>query len=133
MTYFDAYLIPIRPAQLPAYCAFSKKVGAVYREYGAIRITDILLDEDDQAAASFHAEEARSALDEDMRTFIDAAAATTGEVVILSWTEWPDKQTRDRGLAAALADPRVQPNPEDGVIFEGRRLVAGAFKHLGDW
>jgi uncharacterized protein YbaA (DUF1428 family) len=51
--------------------------------------------------------------------------------VILSWTEWPDKQARDEGLAKVLADPRVQPDPEDGVIFEGRRLVSGAFMHLG--
>ena len=133
MPYFDAYLIPIRPSQLPAYRDFSSKVGAVYREHGATRITDIILDDSDQPAASFHAEEAREGLGDETRNFMDAAAATSGELVILSWTEWPDKDARDRGLAAALADPRVQPDPEDGVIFEGRRLVAGAFKHLGDW
>lgn len=133
MPYFDAYLIPIRPSQLPAYCEFSKKVGAVYREHGAMRIRDIILDDCEQTGETFHAEETRDALGDEMRNFIDAAAATTGEMVILSWTEWPDKQARDAGLAAALADPRVQPKPEDGVIFEGRRLVAGAFKHLGDW
>lgn len=133
MPYFDAYLIPIRPSQLPAYRDFSSKVGAVYREHGATRITDIILDDSDQAGAAFNAEEARAGLGDEMRDFMDAAASTTGETVILSWTEWPDKDARDRGLAAALADPRVQPDPEDGVIFEGRRLVAGAFKHLGDW
>jgi uncharacterized protein YbaA (DUF1428 family) len=133
MPYFDAYLIPIRPSQLPAYRAFSKKVGAVYREHGATRITDLILDDGDQAGASFHAEEARDGLGDALRDFIDAAAATADETVILSVTEWPDKQARDRGLAAALADPRIQPDPEDGVIFEGKRLVAGAFRHLGDW
>lgn len=133
MPYFDAYLIPIQPSRLSAYCDFSKKVGAVYREHGAIRITDIILDDGDQADETFHAEEARAGLGDHMRNFIDATAATTGEMVILSWTEWPDKHARDIGLAAALADPRIQPNPEDGVIFEGRRLVAGAFKHLGYW
>lgn len=133
LSYFDAYLIPIHPSQLPAYRDFSRKVGAVYREHGAIRITDIILDDSDQAHETFHAEGARSELGDDLRNFINAAAATTGETVILSWTVWPDKSARDSGLAAALADPRIQPNPDDEVIFEGRRLVAGAFKHLGDW
>jgi uncharacterized protein YbaA (DUF1428 family) len=46
MPYYDAYLIPIEPAKLEAYCVFSSKIGAVYREYGALRITDVVLDED---------------------------------------------------------------------------------------
>ncbi|TAJ58039.1 DUF1428 family protein [Brevundimonas sp.] len=133
MSYFDAYLIPIRPSQLPAYRDFSKRVGAVYREHGAIRITDIILDGSGHADETFHAEEARAGLGDEMRNFRDAAAATADETVILSWTEWPDKSARDSGLAAALADPRIQPNPDDGMIFEGRRLVAGAFNHLADW
>lgn len=133
MSYFDAYLIPIRPSQLPAYRDFSRKVGAVYREHGAIRITDIILDDSGQAHETFHAEDARADLGDDMRNFNDAAAAIADETVILSWTEWPDKSARDSGLAAALADPRIQPDPDDGVIFEGRRLVAGAFRHLADW
>lgn len=133
MPYYDAYLIPIRPSQLQAYCEFSKKVGAVYREHGALQVTDIILDDSEGASETFHAEGARANLGDDMRDFIDAAAATAGETVILSWTEWPDKPARDSGLAAALADPRIQPNPDDGVIFEGRRLVSGAFRHLGNW
>jgi len=130
MPYYDAYLIPISPSKLEAYRDFSRRIGAVYREYGALKIVDILLDDQGGGGASFHAEEARAALDDDLRDFAAAAGAQDGETVILSWTEWPDKQARDEGLAKALADPRVQPDPGDGVIFEGRRLVSGAFVHL---
>ncbi len=130
MPYYDAYLIPISPAKLDAYRDFSRRIGAVYLEYGAVRIVDVLLDDQGGDGASFHAEEARAALDEGLRDFAAAAGAVEGETVILSWTEWPDKQARDEGLAKVLADPRVQPDPEDGVIFEGRRLVSGAFMPL---
>ncbi|MBJ7410710.1 MAG: DUF1428 domain-containing protein [Phenylobacterium sp.] len=127
MPYYDAYLIPISPSKLEAYRDFSRRIGAVYREYGALKIVDILLDDQGGDGASFHAEEARAALGDDLRDFAAAAGAQDDETVILSWTEWPDKQARDEGLAKVLADPRVQPDPEDGVIFEGRRLVSGAF------
>ena len=50
--------------------------------------------------------------------------------MILSWTEWPSKKARDSGLKKALADPRVQPQPGEDVLFEGRRLVAGGFNLL---
>lgn len=130
MPYYDAYLIPISPAKLDAYRDFSRRIGAVYREYGALKIVDILFDDRGGEGAAFHAEEARATLDDDLRDFAAAAGAQDGETVILSWTEWPDKQARDEGLAKVLADPRVQPDPEDGVIFDGRRLVSGAFVHL---
>lgn len=133
MPYYDAYLIPIAPSQLDAYRAFSKKMAVVYREHGASRITDLILDESGGPGESFHAEGARLDLSGELRDFPVAAAADPTETVILSWTEWPDKAARDAGLAAVLADPRVQPDPADGVIFEGRRLVSGAFAHLATW
>jgi uncharacterized protein YbaA (DUF1428 family) len=49
--------------------------------------------------------------------------------VVLSWTEWPDKATRDRGLAAAMADPRLQCAGEEAV-FDGKRLIASGFVPL---
>lgn len=133
MPYYDAYLIPIARSKLDAYREFSKKVGAVYREHGALKITDIILDDDGGAGESFHADGARADLSGPLRDFVIAAAAGEGETVILSWTEWPDKQARDEGLAKTLADPRIQPDPDDGVIFEGQRLVSGAFQHFGSW
>lgn len=131
MPYYDAYLIPIAPDRLDAYRAFSDRIAAVYREYGALRIIDLLLDPDGGDGETFHAEGARADLPDGMRDFAMAAGARPGETVVLSWTEWADKPARDAGLARALADPRVQPAPHDGVIFEGRRLVSGAFLHLG--
>jgi uncharacterized protein YbaA (DUF1428 family) len=131
MSYYDCALIPVPTGKLDAYKAFSAHVAAVYREYGAVSVIDCLLDRDTAYDASFHAEGARETLDDDaLRDFSTAADARDGEVVILSWTEWPDKPTRDEGTRRALADPRIQPKPGEEVIFEGQRLIAGSFTPL---
>jgi uncharacterized protein YbaA (DUF1428 family) len=135
MTYIDAYLIPLANSKLTEYESFSRKVAAVYREYGALRIVDCRMDEKVANDAGFHAENARDNFESatpTLRDFTAAAGALEGETVILSWTEWPSKQARDVGLAKALADPRLQPCDGEETIFEGRRLVAGAFVKLID-
>ncbi|MGY1811466.1 DUF1428 domain-containing protein [Blastococcus sp. SYSU D00820] len=128
MTYVDGYLTPVRREMREAFVELSRAMAAVYREHGALRVVDCWQDETPQDPADFHAEGARDSLGEQPARDLHAAAgAGDGEVVVLSWTEWPDKATRDRGLAAVLADPRVQPVPGAPAVFEGRRLVAGGF------
>ena len=131
MAYYDCALIPVPQGKIEAYRVFSEKIAAVYRECGAVRVVDCLLNEAAGEGAEFHAEEARDALDGvALRDFPMAAAAEAGEVVVLSWTEWPSKAVRDEGLERALADPRVQPQEGEEVLFEGRRLIAGGFTQL---
>lgn len=133
MAYIDAYLIPLERSRLAEYERFSRQVAEVYREHGALRVVDHVLDAEVANDAAFHAEEARAALeDAPLRDFPAAADAREGEAVILSWTEWPSRKARDAGLAKALADPRIQPREGDPVLFEGKRLVAGGFVPLLD-
>lgn len=135
MSYIDGYLIPLETSKLEEYQRFSRHVAEVYREYGATRVVDCQLDRTVANDADFHAEQARHDLDADevpLRDFETAAAARSGETVILSWTEWPSKEARDLGLAKALADPRIQPKEGEKMLFEGRRLIAGGFLKLID-
>jgi len=133
MSYFDCSLIPVPRAKLEAYRRFSEHMAGIAREYGAVRQVDCVLDPETADGAAFHAEEARDVLQGvTLRDFPLAAAAEGGETVILSWTEWPSKAARDEGLPRMLADPRVQPEPGQETIFEGRRLVAGGFFKLLD-
>ncbi len=133
MNYVDAYLIPLERSKLAAYENFSREVAKVYRECGASRIVDCVLDSAVANDPAFHAEQARQALaDTSLRDFDAAASTEPGEIVILSWTEWPSREMRDEGLAKALADPRIQPQEGQEVLFEGRRLVAGGFTKLID-
>lgn len=131
MSYYDAYLIPVPEAKLAAYKAFSACMAAGYREYGALRVVDCLLDPEVRDGAEFHAEGAREAASAvTLRDFHAAADTRPGEVVVLSFTEWPSKAARDGILPRVLADPRVQPVKGEDMVFEGTRLVAGGFLGL---
>jgi len=131
MSYFDCYLIPVPTAKLDAYKAFSQRMAVVYREYGALRVIDCRLDSATSDGTHFHADGAQSEVQgEELRDFPAAAAARYGETVILSWTEWRSKVERDAQLPQILADPRVQPRDVEEMIFEGDRLIAGAFYKL---
>lgn len=131
MSYFDCYLIPLPTEKLGAYKTFSQRMAEVYREYGALRVTDCVLDSDTIDGTQFHAEGVQSEVQgAELRDFPAAAAARAGETVILSWTEWVSKAQRDALLPQILADPRVQPRNDEEMIFEGTRLVAGGFFKL---
>lgn len=131
MSYVDCYLIPVPTNQIDAYREFSERISRVYRDYGALRIVDCVLDDNTADGKEFHAEDARSTLQEvALRNFPVAADARAGETVVLSWTEWPSKSARDELLPQVLSDPRVQPEEGQKVIFEGTRLIAGGFFKL---
>jgi uncharacterized protein YbaA (DUF1428 family) len=51
------------------------------------------------------------------------------ETVVLSWIVWPDKATRDAGMAAMMKDPRMQPDVNP-MPFDGRRVIYGGFEVL---
>lgn len=128
MTYIDGYLTPVRRDRKQAFHAFSRKVGSIYKEHGALRVVDCWQDAAEDLA-HFHAEGARDALDAGPppRDFGVAADAQAGEVVVFSWMEWPDKETRDSGLEKAMSDPRLQPQDGEEMLFEGRRVIASGF------
>lgn len=135
MTYIDGYLTPIRPEMKEKYIEFSRKMAAIYKEYGALRVVDSWQDEAVQDQAEFHAENTRSdyeASETHFRTFAEAAQTEPGELVLFSWTEWPNKEVRDAGLAKVTADPRVQFDEGQEAIFEGRRLIASGFNVIVD-
>lgn len=133
MSYFDCALIPVPTAKLEVYKRFSEQMAKISLEYGAVRQVDCVLDPASADGAAFHAEDAREALEGvSLRDFPMAADAQAGESVVLSWTEWPSKAARDEGLPRMLADPRVQPQEGEDMLFEGRRLIAGGFVKLID-
>jgi uncharacterized protein YbaA (DUF1428 family) len=55
--------------------------------------------------------------------FQRAVQAGPGETVVFGWIEWPDKPTRDAGMAALMQDARMRqaPPPWNGrlAIFAG--------------
>jgi hypothetical protein len=41
MNYVDGYIVPVPKKNLPAYRRASKKMGKIWREYGALQVHDL--------------------------------------------------------------------------------------------
>jgi len=125
MTYIDCYLAPVPRANKAAYEKMAMASAEVTKTYGALRVTECWLDEPGPDASTYHGESARRDADQ-YSSFIKVAGAQEGEIVVMSWVEWPDKAARDAGMAKVTGDPRMQ---FEGLVpvFDGSRLVAGGF------
>jgi uncharacterized protein YbaA (DUF1428 family) len=136
MTFRDITIVPVRADRKAAYLEFSARIAAIYREYGAVRIVDCWQVEAASDGADFHAADAMATYDPealpDMRRL---AGAREGETVVVSFTEWPSREVRDRAVKAIAVDARIQATMHEDPIFDGGRLIAGGFDvelDLGD-
>lgn len=128
MSYIDCYLAPVPIENKTAYEQLARISIQVLKEYGATRVVECWLDDSGPEVSSYHADAA--ALESAAyATFIRAAGVRDGETVAMSFVEWPDRATRDVGMAKLTSDPRMQ---FEGrlPVFDGRRLIAGGFKPM---
>lgn len=112
--------------KLADYRRAAEAVAQVFRDHGAHRVVDAVMDtttanDTPVVMSGFH-----------VREFASAVRLEFGEVLILAWTEWPDKSTRDTGLAAVLKDARARPPAGAAQIFDGARLITAGFQDLTD-
>lgn len=111
MNYIDGFVTPVaKGVTFEAYREFAAKTVPIMKEYGALRVVDGWGDD---------------VPDGKVTDFKRAVQATEGETVVFSWIEWPDKATRDAGMAKAMADPRMQ---SAEMPFDGKRMIYGGFR-----
>lgn len=128
MPFCDITIVPVPTDKKDAYLQFSKRMGDIYRELGASRVTDFWQDDDASGAPDFHAEDAMATYDAgNLPGFRKLAGAVDGQTVVVSITEWPTRQSRDSGVKAAVSDPRIQATMDEEPIFDGSKLIAGGF------
>lgn len=125
MSYIDCYLVAVPRENRSAYEELARISAVVLKECGARRALECWLDESGPDASSYHATEARWE-PQNYSTFAIAAGAREGETVVISYVEWPNKETRDVGMQKLTSDPRMlfEDRPP---VFDGRRLIAGGF------
>ena len=115
MSYIDGFVIPVPEGNKQAYIDMAKMGAAVYLEYGALRGVETWGDDiPNGKTTEFHT----------------AVRAETGEGVVFSWVEWPDKAARDAGNEKVMADPRMQPDGD--MPFSGARLIYGGFNIISE-
>lgn len=113
--YVDGFLIAVPKANKEKFIEHANKGDSVFMDLGATRILECWGDD---------------VPDGKVTDFRRAVKATDEETVVFSWVEWPDKATRDAGMAKMMdlmkTDPRMNPatNP---MPFDGQRLIFGGF------
>jgi uncharacterized protein YbaA (DUF1428 family) len=107
----------VKPGQKEAYRAMAEKAAPIFREYGALRVVEGF--EDDVT-------------DGKVTDYRRAVKAEEGEKIVFSWIEWPDKATRDEAWKKIMEDPRMQPEKDKEMPFDGPRMFWGGFEPIVD-
>lgn len=114
MAYIDGFVIPVTTADRDRFVAFASRTDAMMLEFGATRIVECW---GDDVPAGTTTDFARS------------VALQEGETAVFSWIEWPDKATRDAGMARMMTDERFTAEP---MPFDGKRMIFGGFAPVVD-
>lgn len=110
MSYIDGFVIPVPNANREQFIAHARAFDAIFVEFGAIRVVECWGDD---------------VPDGKLTDFRRAVQATQDESVVFSWVEWPDKATRDAGMAKFMQDPRMAAAAD--CPFDGKRMIFGGF------
>ena len=112
MSFIDGFVIPVREDGLDDYVAAAEATWALMREAGALAVTEAWEADVPEGVVT---------------SFPMAVKREEGEKIVFSWVEWPDKETRDRWMAAAPSDPRMEALP---MPFDGKRMIYGGFRPI---
>ena len=116
MAYVDGFVAAVPTARKEDYRAHCEKAVGVIREYGALSVVECWGDD---------------VPDGKLTSFPMAVKRHDDETVVFSWVLWPDKQTRDDGMARMMKDPRMSPETNP-MPFDGKRVIYGGFEVLVD-
>lgn len=115
MAYVDGFVIAVPKAKRQDFIAHAEAMDPMFLELGATRVFECWQDDVPPGKQT---------------DFFRAVECKEDEAVVFSWVEWPDKATRDKGMAAMEAmmetDPRfdMARNPPP---FDGKRMIYGGF------
>ncbi len=111
MSYIDGFVLAVPTANKQKFIDHAQ-IDTVFLEHGATRCVECW--GDDVPAGT-------------LTDFRRAVQATDDETVVFSWIEWPDKATRDAGMARVMEDPRLTPE-SNPMPFDGKRMIYGGFQ-----
>jgi uncharacterized protein YbaA (DUF1428 family) len=118
MAYVDGFVIPVPRKNLKAYRRISQRAGKVWREHGALEYRECVGDDLDVKMGA---------------SFVRAARAKRGEVVVFSWIVYRSRSHREGVNKKVMKDPRIaKMMNDDAPIFDVKRMVYGGFKVIVD-
>ncbi|MCY3859855.1 MAG: DUF1428 domain-containing protein [Gammaproteobacteria bacterium] len=118
MSYIDGFIIAVPTANKEKYIQHAFHINPLFKELGATRTMECWSDD---------------ISDGTLTDFRKAVKAKDDESIVFAWFEWPDKATRDRGVARmhelAQTDERFDES-RFPVPFDGSRMIFGGFETI---
>jgi uncharacterized protein YbaA (DUF1428 family) len=116
MRYVDGFVVPVPRKNLKAYRRQALKASKVWREHGAVEVTECLADDVKKGKWT---------------SFPQSVKLKRGEVVVFSWIVYKSRKDRDRVLAKVMKDPRLADMMDPAAMpFDGKRMIYGGFKTM---
>jgi uncharacterized protein YbaA (DUF1428 family) len=111
--YVDGFVAAVPTANKDAYLRHATDAAVVFKEHGALSVVEGW--GDDVPVGKINS----------MHT---AVMRKDDETVVFAWITWPDKATRDAGMAKVEADPRMK--PPSTMPFDPARMIYGGFEAI---
>jgi uncharacterized protein YbaA (DUF1428 family) len=118
--YVDGFVVPVKKDKVDEYSEMAGKVGAMYREFGALEYKECVAE--DVAAG-------------EVTSFPRSVNLSDDEVVVFSWITYESKAARDDANTKVMADPRMKEMMEAGDpddIMDPKRMFFGGFEVIVD-
>jgi uncharacterized protein YbaA (DUF1428 family) len=115
MTYVDGFVLAVPKDKIEAYKAFSRRCGAVWKEYGALTYVECVADDVPYG---------------EVTSFPRAVQAKEDEAVVFSWITYESREKRDEVNAKVMADPRIKDHDMKDMPFDGKRMIYGGFREM---
>jgi uncharacterized protein YbaA (DUF1428 family) len=116
MSYVDGFVAAVPTANKEKYRQVAEQAAAVFKEHGALNVVECWGDDVPEGKVT---------------SFPMAVKRQPDETVVFSWIVWASREARDRGMKAAMADPRLQPDAQP-MPFDGQRMIYGGFEVIVD-
>ncbi len=114
MSYVDIFVAAVASENRDTYQHHAKEAAQAFRALGALSVVACWGDD---------------LVDSGMTSFPGSVGCEEGETVAVSWIVWPSKEIRNKSMARAGDDPRL--NPEHNPMpFDGARMIFGSFEMI---
>ena len=118
MSYVQGFLLAVPDENKGKYTELAVTAAKVFRDNGALSVVETW---------------GEDVPDGKLTSFPMAVKLEEGESVVFSWIVWPDKATRDKGNAKAIAElEEAGGMMPDDTPFDTRRMIMGGFDIVVD-
>jgi len=117
MAYVDGFVVPVPKKKVQAYRRLAQKAGKIWREHGALDFKECI------------AEDVKVGK---LTSFPRSVKLKPSETVVFSWITFKSRAHRDRVNAKVIKDKRIAGMDPKDMPFDGKRMIYGGFKIIGE-